>query len=96
MSRYALRPRARADLADIWSYTASQWGVDQAETYIRQIRSAVEAVAANPGLGKSCDEVRAGYRRYPAGMHLLFYKLSSEGVDVIRILHRRMDFERHL
>jgi toxin ParE1/3/4 len=35
MSRYVLSPRARADLDDIWAYSAQRWGTDQAKDYIR-------------------------------------------------------------
>ncbi|WP_414975922.1 type II toxin-antitoxin system RelE/ParE family toxin [Gordonia sp. (in: high G+C Gram-positive bacteria)] len=42
------------------------------------------------------DDVRAGYRKYATGSHLVFYVQAGESVDIIRILHRRMDPARHL
>jgi len=45
MSRYVLSPRARADLDDIWNYTAQRWGTDQAEDYIRLVQKAIETVS---------------------------------------------------
>lgn len=95
MRRYTLSPRAQSDLEEIWDYTAARWSVDQAEIYVCQIKAAVEA-AADPRRGRACDEVRAGYRKYPAGTHVLFYRTMANGVDIVRILHQRMDFERHL
>ncbi|TWS22632.1 type II toxin-antitoxin system RelE/ParE family toxin [Tsukamurella sputi] len=41
-------------------------------------------------------EIRDGYRRYTVGSHLIFYRARSEGVDVVRVLHQRMDPTRHL
>lgn len=96
MSRYRLTPRAQSDIEEIWDYTASRWDAEQAETYIRQIKAAIEVVAADPRRGRACDEVRAGYRKYPAGSHVLFYRTTPNGVNIVRILHQRMDFERHL
>jgi toxin ParE1/3/4 len=96
MKRYVLSPRAQGDLEEIWTYTVDRWGSEQAEIYLRQLKSAIEAVAADPRLGRSCDHIRAGYHKYPAASHLLFYRLTAAGIDVIRILHRRMDFARHL
>lgn len=61
-----------------------------------EIRAAIERVAADPGRGRACEEIREGYRRYSIGSHLLFYVESADGVDVIRILHQRMDPARHL
>ena len=67
MGRFVLSPRAQTDLDDIWNYTAGRWGLDQAETYTRQLWD-----------------------------HILFYRLVAEGIDVVRILHERMDYDDHL
>lgn len=58
--------------------------------------TAIEAVADEPRLGRPCDDVRAGYRKYPAASHVLFYWMTPNGVDIVRILHQHMDFEGHL
>lgn len=63
---------------------------------MNEIRAAVERIAAEPRRGRPCDEIRTGYLRYGIGSHLLFYVESADGVDVIRILHQRMDPMRHL
>jgi toxin ParE1/3/4 len=94
--RYVLSPSAQADIEEIWDYTVEHWGVEQAARYVRELKAAIEVVAVDPGRGRSCDEIRAGYKRFPAGSHILFYRLTGAGIDVVRILHRRMDFGRHL
>jgi toxin ParE1/3/4 len=99
VNRYLLTPAAQADLERIWDYTHDhdRWGVDQAEEYLRELQRAVERAAANPLIGRACDEVRPGYRKLAAGSHTLFYRLTTEGViDVVRVLHQRMDIDRHL
>lgn len=97
MSRYLLSPAAQADLEHIWDYTAQRWDVDQAEEYLRELQRAIERVAANPRLGRPCDEIRPGYLKLTAGSHRLFYRITAEGViDVVRVLHQRMDVDRHL
>jgi toxin ParE1/3/4 len=60
------------------------------------LQRAIETVAEEPRRGRSCDEIRGGYRKYTAGSHILFYRVVDVGIDVMRILHGRMDFERHL
>ena len=96
MTLYVLSPRAQADLDDIWTFTTNRWSAAQAELYIRQIQSDIETVAALPEIGRACDEIRRGYRGYRTGSHLIFYRLTDGGIDVVRILHARMDFRRHL
>jgi toxin ParE1/3/4 len=96
MARYVLSPRAQSDLDEIWNYTIRQWGVVQADRYILDLVSAIETAAANPRSGHACDEIRPGYFKLPSGSHVVFDKIAGEKIDVIRVLHRRMDFDRHL
>lgn len=91
-----LSPLAQGDIEKIWTSTAERWGIAQAETYVRQIGRHIEMVADRPSIGSACLEVRAGYFKYPSGSHVLFYRQAKEGIDVVRILHERMDFKQHL
>jgi toxin ParE1/3/4 len=94
--RFVLSPRAQADLNEIWGYTEDRWGVAQAETYTRALWQRIETVAAQPSMGEDCSDIRTGYRKISCGSHVLFYRLTADGIDVVRILHERMDFERHI
>ncbi len=97
MSRYLLSPAARVDLERIWDYTADRWGDDQAEEYLRDVERAIERLVGNPMIGRACDEVRPRYRKHAVGSHTLYYRIVGNGViDVVRILHQRMDVDRHL
>ena len=95
--RYLLSPAAQADLEQIWDYTHDRWGVDQAEEYLRELQHAIDLAAANPRIGHACNEIRPGYRKLAAGSHTLFYRVTADDlIDVVRILHQRMDVDRHL
>ena len=94
--RFVLKPRARQDLDEIWDYTADRWGLGQAEAYARQLWEDIQRVADNPSFGRECGEVRPGYRKYPSGSHVPYYRLTDDGIDIVRILHERMDHERHI
>ena len=46
---------------------------------------------------RSAEDVRAGYRKAAVGSHILFFRVTDAGLlDVVRILHQRMDISRHL
>jgi toxin ParE1/3/4 len=94
-NRYTISPSARHDLDEIWVYTEARWGSDQAEFYTRQIGRDIAVIAAQPLMGRPCPDIRAGYYRYPSGSHVLFYRLIAGGIDIVRILHERMDVGRH-
>lgn len=91
-----LSPRAQSDVREIWAYSRDRWGDKQAETYVRQIQSGLRTLATNPRRGRPCDHIRAGYFRFSVEQHVVFYRLTEEAIDVVRILHQRMDFDRHL
>ncbi|MFI8590740.1 MULTISPECIES: type II toxin-antitoxin system RelE/ParE family toxin [Dietzia] len=96
MKSYRLTPAAQSDLSEIWDFTRERWDIQQAETYISEIRAAIERVAEEPARGRDCDEIRPGYRRYAIGSHVVFYVETEGTVDVIRLLHQRMDPSRHV
>lgn len=96
MSRYLLSPAAQADIDNIFEFTCEQWGFEQAEKYVRELQYAIERAVANPGIGRACDEIRPGYRALPAGSHTLYYRITGDVIDVVRILHQRMDIDHNL
>jgi toxin ParE1/3/4 len=95
MRSYTLSPRARADLHGIWKYSVNQW-VKNRRIAMPVIHQEIEVVARDPTKGRPCDHLRMGYRMYPAGSHMLFFRLTDSGIHVTRILHQRMDFGGHL
>lgn len=96
MTSIRLTPAAQRDLSSIWDLTDERWDRRQAETYLDEIRAALERIADDPARGRACDDIRAGYRRYAIGSHLVFFVERPDSVDVIRVLHQRMDPLRHL
>ncbi len=64
---------------------------------MRETQRAIERVVDNPMIGRACDELRPGYRKHAVGSHTLYYRIvSGDVIDVVRILHQRMDVDRHL
>ena len=88
--------KAQNDLSDIWDYTCEQWSIAQAEKYIRNIWKAIESLKSPCNPSQNISFVRAGYRKLQPGSHVIFFKLSSESITVIRVLHQQMDIAKHL
>lgn len=96
MAEYVLSPLAQKDIDEIWDYTAEQWGPDQADTYVLDIRSAIEMLADDPRRGRPCGPVLPDYRKYAAGSHMIFFRSLDESLIIVRVLHQSMDRERHV
>ncbi len=52
MSSFRLTPAAQCDLSSIWDFAQEKWDASQAETYIVEIREAIERVAGDLGRGR--------------------------------------------
>ncbi|MFZ5929586.1 MAG: type II toxin-antitoxin system RelE/ParE family toxin [Pseudomonadota bacterium] len=97
MTRLIFAPLATRDIDGIWDYTAGRWGIDQAEQYAGDIRTACSALLQNPDIGQDAGAVRTGYRKQRSGSHFIFYRqISGGGIEIIRVLHQQMDFGSHL
>lgn len=48
MAEYRLTPAAEQDLEAIWTYTAQQWGVMQADRYIDFLTAAFDVLSQLP------------------------------------------------
>ena len=96
MAEYRLTPAAEGDLETIWTHTAQQWGLEQANRYIDILAAAFIELAQSPKIAPACDHVRPGYRRQHVERHMIYFRIATYGIAVIRILHDRMDAPRHL
>ncbi len=92
MKPFALTRTALDDLRQIARFSERQWGVERRNRYLAQIDATFHALGENPELGAACDDIAPGYRKFPQGSHLIFYRSGrSSRIEVVRILHKRMD-----
>jgi len=91
-----LAPRARADLADIWHYSAVTWSPEQADDYLDVLRDRLVQLAHNPHLGLPTPELHPDLYRFPHASHVIYYRIAQDGIEIARVLHPRMDAGRHL
>jgi toxin ParE1/3/4 len=91
-----LSPLAQADLDGILTYTVAQWDEAEAQSYLMWLDATMKLLAENPRIGSAIDDIRKGYFKFPATSHLLIYRLMPDAIEFMRVLHRRMDVERHV
>jgi len=91
MTTYKLYPKAESDLEIIWQYTVHQWGLNRAHSYIDDLESTFQLLAASPHLSREHTEFNPPVRIHPHAHHLIIYLQKDYGIDVVRILHENMD-----
>jgi toxin ParE1/3/4 len=101
MARFRISGPARGDLEQILATSLERWG--------EAGRAAMRAIARNPegSATRERHEVSPGVRslhvRHARGargvrdpVHVVFYRLDSDVVEVVRVLHERMEPTLHL
>jgi toxin ParE1/3/4 len=97
MAKVILRQKAIDDLNDIWNYTFEKWSAKQADKYYSAIKLACNGIGKNPDVGKEYDGISENLLGLKSGKHILFYKLiTEERIEIVRILHERMDLKNRL
>ena len=73
------------------------WSENQADLYYETIKSICNEIGNNPELGKTYPEISTKLFGLKSGKHIIFYHLVDKTeIEVIRILHERMDLKRSL
>lgn len=97
MAKVILRQEAIDDLTDIWKYTQENWFETQADKYFRSIKIACREIGENPEIGTEYIGISSNLLGFKSGKHIIFYHvISDDEIEVIRILHERMDLKNRL
>lgn len=97
MRKFKISSTADADLRNIAKYTLEQWGEPQRNAYVSELFEAFDRLAQAPEIAVGIDSIRRGYRKFPQGSHVIFFRQSnSSNIEIIRVLHKRMDVDFHL
>lgn len=95
---FKISKEAENDLTKIWNYTFETWSLERADRYINLIFEEIQYICENPEFGKNFSYVRKDYLKTKVKSHFVFYKFNkmNKHIEIIRILHQRMDIEQRL
>ncbi|HMA74240.1 MAG TPA: type II toxin-antitoxin system RelE/ParE family toxin [Xanthobacteraceae bacterium] len=103
--RVRLGAAAELDFANILKWTTENFGAQQSRRYREALVEAIGELASGPDVAGSNarDEIMPGLRtlhvarRGRRGRHFLLYRIPrGKVIEIVRILHDRMDLRRHL
>jgi toxin ParE1/3/4 len=103
--RVRLGAAAEVDFANILKWTTENFGARQSRIYRDTLVRAIGELAGGPDVAGSQarDEIMAGLctlhvaRHGRRGSHVLMYRATPNGtIEIMRILHDRMDLDRHV
>jgi toxin ParE1/3/4 len=110
MAQFHISHPARADLASILATSFERWGEDGSARYAALLTAAMRKVAAAPRGPTTKDRsdlapgIRSFHVRYVrrehgigAPVHVLYYRATIDAsIEIVRVLHERMDPQRHI
>ncbi|MFV8323071.1 type II toxin-antitoxin system RelE/ParE family toxin [Flavobacterium sp. LS2R12] len=97
MPEYIVSEKALEDINNIWIYTSENWSVAQADRYYNLIIDEIEYIVDNLDMARDFGKIRKSYRYSKVKSHLIFFKkYKTNEIEVIRVLHERMDIENRL
>jgi len=94
--RFSLRGHARSDIAQIRKYTIENWGKSHWEIYKKSLYKKLQALANNPDIGTSIDEISSNSFRFPLKDHVIYYLNKDDAIIFVGVLSASMSPEKHL
>ena len=92
---FEISEEAARDLEEIFDYTAEEFGLDQAVSYVSSFDEQFAYLAGCPKIGRERNEIKKGLRSIPKENHILFYRIIKNTVRIVRILHGSRDLPKH-
>jgi toxin ParE1/3/4 len=91
-----ITPAALEDLRSIRVYTLDRWGAVQEERYLDQLWSRFESIMENPSRFRFRHDLFRDCQIAAEGRHVILFRMSKDILQVVRVLHSSMDFNRRL
>ncbi len=89
-------PQARIDAAEIYAYTAEEWGERQAERYLRKLISRLESFAETPALWRRLPWRSDNIFFLRVEHHYAIFLSNDDRMLVLGLIGERMDFEQRV
>lgn len=93
---YRTTRQADADIIDIYLWGYGEFGRDQAELYHEGLAATFAVIAAAPRIAREREEFNPPVRLHPYRSNLIIYMADGAGILIIRVPHRRQEWERLL
>ena len=86
-------PVATQDLVDIWDFVANDSSPAAADKQLREIDKLCFALGRWPEYGKARDGVRQGLRSARVNRYVVFYRVATNAIEIVRVLDERRDVD---
>lgn len=93
--RHRLSADAVADIRRLYRKSVTQFGLAHADRYVARLENAFRAIAEFPNAYPERSQIN-GARIKPYEAHHILYRVRTDEVVILRVLHGRQDLKRYL
>lgn len=86
-------PASETDLLELWGYLATHASGVVADEQVRKVERACRVLSEWPHSGRPRDALIPGMRSVAVAPYVVFYRVSDNTIEVVRVLHGRRDIE---
>lgn len=86
-------PEAEQDLFDIWRHVWTAASASVADKQLHEIAGQTKTLSKFPEYGKVRDDVRHGLRSARVNRYVIFYRVTGDVIEVVRVLDERRDVQ---
>lgn len=94
--RIEIQSQAFVDLEEIYSYSFITFGEIKANDYAQNLNAKIESLIENPYVGYDYSFIAIGLQRLIVESHSVFYRVDTEVITIIRVLHQSRDVIKYL
>lgn len=88
---FRISQAAKKDLLQIALYGDAHYGQKKSDDYAMTLQKRFEKIADSPFMYPQVDHILEGYRRSVCGVHSIYYRISSNYIEIMRVI-RSQDF----
>lgn len=92
--RFKLAKLARKDLDDIWLAIA-QHNLESADRMLDEIQKRFLLLTRFKEMGVEREDLAPALRSFPVEQYLIIYRLTSQGIEIVRVLPGKVDIARY-
>ncbi len=83
------------DLRSIRAYTLERWGSNQEQVYLDKLYRTFEWIRKDSSPFRFRHDLFPNCQIAGEGKHVILFRLKADTLQIVRVLHRAMDFKRH-
>lgn len=89
MASFKLTEAAKDDLVNSYEYGFYQFGESQATIYHNQLEERFTFLANNPYAAPVAKDIDEQYRRAVHGSDSIYYRITDEGILIVRVIGKQ-------